>query len=143
MEVEELASESGGLEAFPLLRELRPELDRETYLGILSEIRPRGYRLFGVRHRGRLVSVAGVEIQNNLYDRIHLRVHEMVTTERERSRGFGEALMRSLEAFARRHGCAYVVLSSGVARRDAHRFYRERLGYEHRANVFMKRPDPG
>ena len=82
-----------------------------------------------------------MEVQNNLYDRRHLRVHEMVTTRRARSRGFGEALVRFLEKFAREQECVWIVLSSGVERLDAHRFYRERAGYEHLANVFMKRID--
>ena len=141
MEIVELGTPEELAEALPVLQELRPELTREDYVRILEDLVPKGYRLFGVREGGRLVTVAGVEIQNNLYDRCHLRVHEMVTTRGARSRGFGEALMRFLEEFAKDQGCVWIVLSSGVERRDAHRFYRERAGYEHLANVFMKRID--
>ena len=113
MDIEELRSPSELLEALPVLQELRPELDRESYLDILKEIRPKGYRLFALRDQGQVVSVAGVEVQNNLYDRLHLRVHEMVTTERARSRGFGEVLMRFLEEFAQQRDCG------GGSRREA------------------------
>lgn len=139
MEIIELREPEELAQALPILQELRPELTREDYFEILEDLRPKGYRLFAVRDGSVLRTVAGVEIQNNLYDRRHLRVHEMVTAESARSRGFGAALMRFLEGFAREQGCVWIVLSSGVERLHAHRFYRDRAGYAHLANVFMKR----
>ena len=39
------------IDAFPLMKELRPHLDLDTYLSLLDEMR-RGYRLFALEEDG-------------------------------------------------------------------------------------------
>lgn len=56
-------------------------------------------------------------------------VQVLVIDASQRSRGVGEALMQTAEAWAREKGCTSVALYSRVDRDRAHRFY-ERLGYE-------------
>jgi len=61
-----------------------------------------------------------------------------VTREEERSKGYGAELLRHVEAFARDNGCQLVELTSGVQRKDAHRFYEEKMGYSRTSWVFRK-----
>ena len=49
-------------------------------------------------------------------------------TERARSKGHGERLLRHVEGVAREEGCGYVALACGRERDAALRFYEERMG---------------
>ena len=54
-------------------------------------------------------------------------VEDLAVAPHRRSSGIGKALLDAAKAWARDHGAAWLELSSGVARVDAHRFY-EREG---------------
>ena len=69
---------------------------------LLTEMRPRGYRLFAAWEGGGIVAVAGVGVLTNSYYGRHVFVCELVTTEGSRSGGYGEALMACVEAPATR-----------------------------------------
>jgi GNAT superfamily N-acetyltransferase len=66
------------------------------------------------------------------------RVIGVVVAERHRRAGVARALMGAAEEQARAHGSHRLDLSSGDWRADAHAFY-ERLGFERRAQAFIKR----
>ncbi len=129
MEIVELRSEAEFEEAFPVVGELHGELDERKYAELLAEMVPSGYRMFAVRDKGKISTVAGVQIITNLYYERHLYVFDLVATEGARSKGHGAALMIHVENFARREGCKYVALACGREREGALRFY-ERLGFE-------------
>ena len=129
MEIVELRSDAEVSEAFPIIRELHDGLDRRRYDELLSEMAPKGYRMFAVRDGGGLTAVAGVQVLTNLYYERHLYVFDLVATEGARSKGHGRALMQHVEAVARGEGCKYVALACGREREGALRFY-ERLGFE-------------
>jgi len=139
MELIELRTEAELKEAFPVMRELRPHLDEAEFLTRLAAMMPAGYRLFALRDRGDIVAVAGIEIATDLVAGRHLWVHDLVTAERVRSRGYGARLLADVEQLARREHCALVALNSGVQRVDAHRFYETRMGYTRTAYSFAKR----
>jgi GNAT superfamily N-acetyltransferase len=138
MEIIELTSRAHFLEAFPLMKQLRPHLDERGYLDLLAAMVPRGYRMFAVRDDAVLTAVAGIELAVNLYHGRHVWVYDLVTDERVRSHGVGKFLLQYVERFGREHGCERVSLSSGFPRTDAHRFYEQRMGYERVSYVFMK-----
>lgn len=54
-------------------------------------------------------------------------VEDLAVAPHRRSSGIGKALLDAAKAWARDHGAAWLELSSGAARVDAHRFY-EREG---------------
>jgi ribosomal protein S18 acetylase RimI-like enzyme len=67
-------------------------------------------------------------VSENLVRGRHLYVDDLVTDAAARSRGHGDALFDALVAEARRQGCAWLVLDSGLENGAAHRFYfRRRL----------------
>jgi GNAT superfamily N-acetyltransferase len=124
--------------AFPLMQELRTPLTEARYAEAVAEMVAEGYRLFALKSDGVAVALAGVSIATNLYYGRYLWVYDLVTTECERSRGYGRRLLQHLEELARQEGCDTIALSSGVQRTDAHRFYEERMGYERASFVFRK-----
>lgn len=124
--------------AFPLMQELRTSLTEARYVEAVAEMAADGYRLFALKRDGVAVALAGVGIATNLYYGRYLWVYDLVTTEAERSRGYGRRLLQHLEELARQEGCDTIALSSGVQRSDAHRFYEERMGYERASFVFRK-----
>ncbi|PZF82913.1 GNAT family N-acetyltransferase [Jiangella anatolica] len=56
------------------------------------------------------------------------RIVALVVSERVRGQGVGGRLVEAAEAFAVRHGCLRMEVTSSDRRHDAHAFYR-RLGY--------------
>jgi GNAT superfamily N-acetyltransferase len=134
--IRELTSEADLRAAHPLMAELRTHLDLAAYEALLQAMRPQGYRLFALEDDGTQQALAGVAVCTNFYDLRHLYVYDLVTYPNARSRGYGAALMAHLREVARTEGCQYVVLSSGLWRTDAHRFYEQRIGMERRSYTF-------
>ncbi|MCA1717270.1 MAG: GNAT family N-acetyltransferase [Actinobacteria bacterium] len=125
--------------ALPVINELRTHLlDNDGYLATLEEMRAGGYRLFAVMEEGQFVALAGVAIRTNFYYGRFLYVYDLVTSASERSRGYGKLLLDHLEELARADGCETIALSSGIQRAEAHRFYKEKMGFERVSYVFKK-----
>ncbi|WP_255170972.1 GNAT family N-acetyltransferase [Natrononativus amylolyticus] len=127
--VRELSAEKEWQEAYPILRELRSHLEPAEMERRHRQMRDEGYRLFGRYAAGDLVSVAGVTLGTNFYLGPHCFVHDLITTERQRSKGHGAALLSYVHDWSREQGCETVELESGLWREAAHEFY-EDLGYE-------------
>ena len=115
-------------EVLPVLRELRPQLDEESFAAVYAEGHPQGYRFTAAYAGGRCVGVAGWRLVATAHVRRKLYVDDLVTTAESRSGGVGHVLLAGMEAKARAAGCTVLDLDSGVQRFDAHRFYlRERM----------------
>ena len=137
----ELTSDADFRRAWPVMAELRTDLDETAYMDLLASMRPDGYRLFAIEADGDIQALAGISIGTNFYYRRYLWVYDLITTEVARSSGHGAALMGELERFARDEGCDTIALASGLQRRDAHRFYEDRLGYKRASYTFHKTLD--
>ncbi|EGK08573.1 GNAT family N-acetyltransferase [Kroppenstedtia eburnea] len=138
MNIRELTTEAEWRRAYPVMKELRTHLEPESYLQLVQEMRGEGYRLFALEEDGEILAVTGVTIRTTLYYGKHLFIHDLVTRADRRSRGCGERLLSYVEEWGRSRGCGSVALTSGLARRDAHRFYEERMGYDRVSHVFRK-----
>ncbi len=109
---------------FPVMRELRPHLDEETFVAqVRRQMANHGYVLAAASENGQVVAVTGFRIMEFLAWGRVLYVDDLVTVGSHRKSGCGSALMDWLEAEARRLGCAQLHLDSGVHRHDAHRLY--------------------
>jgi len=137
----ELTSDADFRRAWPVMVQLRTDLDEPAYMELLSKMRPDGYRLFALEVDDDIKALAGVSIGTNFYYRRYLWVYDLITTETDRSSGHGAALMGELERFAREEGCDTIALASGLHRKDAHRFYEDRLGYTRASYTFHKTLD--
>ena len=105
------------------MRQLRPFLTPESFLSSVQSQKRTGYRLAYVEAGGNPVAVAGFRILESLAGGRFLYVDDLVTHEKERSRGHGARLLAWLRARAEAESCAGVHLDSGVQRKEAHRFY--------------------
>ncbi len=139
MTVSELMSEEEIQQAFAILRDFRGHLSEAAYLELVEDMSKQGYRMFGLRDSGRLVSVAGVRIISNFRWGRHLWVYDLVTGAADRSKGYGGELLGWLEEFAARNGCSLVALSSDISKSETHRFFEERMSYKRLSYVFSKR----
>lgn len=139
MELVELTTEAQWREAFPVMHELRMHLDEDTFVAMLCEMVPQGYRLLAVRDDGGAIkALAGIAHLTNLYYGQHVWVYDLITTAAARSRGYGAALLGHVERMARELDCETVALASGLHRLGAHRFYEQRMGYSRTAYTFQK-----
>lgn len=138
MKIRELTTDREFRAAWEVMRELRGHLDEETYMDRVAEMKPSGYRLVAAEEDGRVVALAGIGREKNLYYGRYMWVYDLITTEAARSRGHGLALLRHVEDLAREEGCDVLALSSALHRTDAHRFYLDKVGMEKRSYTFVK-----
>lgn len=138
MDVHELETKDEWLKAFPVMKQLRTNLDRETYLDYLLDMTADGYRLFAGVVDGDYVVLAGVGIEVNMYYGRHLWVYELVTDENHRSNGYGQELLAFLEDWAADQECERIALSTGLQRDAAQRFYENKAEMEPASYVYKK-----
>ena len=122
-EVREMVSDEETAATFAVMRQLRPHLDEETFVGRIGRMRDGGYRLAAVVEDGEVRCVAGFRVHEFLYTGRHLYVDDLVTDEGARSGGHGKLMLDWLAERAREARCRQLHLDSGVQRADAHRFY--------------------
>ncbi|MCL2373337.1 MAG: GNAT family N-acetyltransferase [Defluviitaleaceae bacterium] len=137
MEILELTAERIG-EAWPVVKQLRPQLGQAQFIAITSEMMLAGYRAACLYVAGEMVGYAGFGECLNLYHGRHIWVYELVVDEKCRSMGYGEVLLQHVEGVALEGGMVTVVLSSGLQRLRAHEFYEEKAGYDRVSFVFKK-----
>jgi GNAT superfamily N-acetyltransferase len=124
-------------EAYEVLSQLRVDLDYKDFEDLVYEMRHKEYKMIGVFEGVELVTYAGVFIQTNLYHKRHLFVDDLVTYDSFRSRGYGDAMIDYLTNYAKVAMCENIVLSSGIQRVEAHKFYKK-MGFEKKSFVFVK-----
>ncbi len=108
---------------YEVMSELRPHLQKDTFLEQIREMEKEGFRMAFVEDDGDIVAVAGYRIFNSLFMGKNLYVDDLVTSAVRRSSGFGSQLMDWLRKLAKTEGCQYLHLDSGTQREQAHKFY--------------------
>lgn len=103
-------------------RELRPQIPAD-YVAAMNAIFLDGGRLCVAVEGEEVLGLALYRAYADTFSGRKFYVDDLVTTERRRSAGVGQALMRHLEARARALGCSNLILDSGTQRVRAHRFY--------------------
>lgn len=136
--IDEIVSEDELREAYPIVYQLRP-IGEETFLELVDTMQEEsGYQLYGLRdEHDSLVAVAGFVEQTNLYNGLHVWVHDLVVDESVRGNGYGSRLLSWIFDWADERNCSCVELASGLWREDAHEFY-EDLGMEKYCFTFQK-----
>ncbi|WP_304546070.1 GNAT family N-acetyltransferase [Sulfurimonas microaerophilic] len=123
--------------AWEVVKQLRVSLDYKEFEDLIYEMRDINYTMIGIFERDKLITYAGVAVTTNLYHKRHLFVYELVTDEMFRSKGYGVMILDYLKDYAKMAACENLVLSSGLEREDAHRFY-EKNGFSKKSFVFVK-----
>jgi GNAT superfamily N-acetyltransferase len=124
--------------AFPIMKQLRANLNENTFMQIVKVMVEEGYKIFALFEGNQIAALAGVIELTNLYYGRHIWVYDLVTDESKRSLGYGEKLLSYVEKWAKEIGCEVVALSSGLSRVDAHRFYESKMGYAKTSYVLKK-----
>ncbi|MDB5848964.1 MAG: putative acetyltransferase [Rhodoferax sp.] len=123
-EVLEVTAEADVLACHTLMQQLRPQLlTSEEWLARFTRQAAQGYRLLALWHARRPVALGGFRLQENLVHGRFLYVDDLVTDANDRSGGRGTWMMDALKAEASRCGCDLLVLDTGLANVQAHRFY--------------------
>ena len=123
--------------AYEVVKQLRVALSYDEFEDLIYEMRHIEYKMFGLFERDELISYAGVSVQTNLYHKRHLYVYDLVTDEKYRSQGYGKLMLEYLHDYAKTAACENIVLSSGLQRKAAHRFY-EKNEFVKKSYLFVK-----
>ncbi len=122
---------------YEVLSQLRVDLSFKEFDDLVYDMRHIDYKMIGLLERDKLITYAGVAIQTNFYHKRHLYVYDLVTDEKQRGKGYGKEMMLYLNDYAKTAMCENIVLSSGLQRADAHRFY-ENDGFYKKSFLFVK-----
>lgn len=112
---------------FPVLRELRPHLEEETFLPTMRRMQRDGYFLVMAESDGQIVAVAACRYGEHLERGRYLYIDDFVTAAAARRQGHGAKLFAWLVEMARATECVQLHLDSNLQRPEAHLFY-EALG---------------
>ncbi|MEA2446565.1 MAG: hypothetical protein QOK47_202 [Actinomycetota bacterium] len=107
---------------YPVMHELRTELSEDAFNALYVEGYPLGYRVVGLFDEGRCRAAAGYHLTHGFAHGKFVYVDDLITSDAERSKGYGKALNDYLKDVARGHG-AKIQLDSGTWRTNAHKFY--------------------
>ncbi len=121
--VRKAATDADILACFDCMQELRPTIERDTFVARIRQMEKQGYRLAGVSADDRIVAVAGYRLMHTLFGGDTLYVDDLVTCAAVRSQGYGATLLTWLRQEAVANGCRMLHLDSGVQRDRAHAFY--------------------
>jgi GNAT superfamily N-acetyltransferase len=137
--IKELSSTKELLEAYPVIKQLRSHLDKESFLELVQEAQVKeDYRLFALKDNQKVVAVIGFQPMITLYYGRFIWVCDLVTDETKRSNGYGEKLLTFVHNWAEENNYESIALSSGLQRFDAHRFYEDKMSYDKVSYVFKK-----
>ncbi len=103
-------------------RQLRTALPAD-YEGKMRRVFAGGARMCVATEGGAVLGVAVYRVSENTFEGLHLYVDDLVTDEKQRSRGVGRSLMEHLQGLARAADCEAYTLDSGTQRTQAHKFY--------------------
>lgn len=109
---------------YAVMSELRPHLSRDEFVAqVKRQIDESGYQLIYLTDEGEVKAVAGIRIAEWLARGMSLDLEDLVSTESERSKGYGGQLFDWLLDYGRQRDCTEIRLVSHVTRFRAHQFY--------------------
>ncbi|WP_345238939.1 GNAT family N-acetyltransferase [Pontibacillus salipaludis] len=139
MELKRVEKEEDIKAIYPLMCQLRSHLNQEDYVELVSEAMAFDrYQLVALMEHEKPVAVIGYKRMTTLYYGRFIWVCDLVTDQKERSKGYGNKLLTFVEKEAATLGFDTVALSSGIKRHMAHRFYEDHNGYSKVSFVFKK-----
>ena len=103
-------------------RQLRPHLPVD-YVARMKEIFAGGGEMAVAEEAGRVAGITVYRVLEKTFTGRELYCDDLVTDERERSKGVGHALIAYMERLGRERGCDVLALDSGTHRQQAHKFY--------------------
>ncbi len=135
--IREARSDSDYHRAYPVIRQLFPQLDMQTYARRVFVARATGYRMFMGEVEGKTVGVIGVIANHNLHDGFVTYIEHVVVDKQYRGHGYGSQLIRFAEDRAREEGCYLIELDTDIGAERAAKLY-EASGYQKSGDYYFK-----
>jgi GNAT superfamily N-acetyltransferase len=124
-------------EAFIILKELVPELKKDSFLESLNHELLKNHKLFGFKSSGKIVSLAAVWLlMTGTLDKI-MWIYAFVVTKSMRDRGFGKKLLVELEKYAMRED--FTELRVHAHREWAIDFWENKAEFDRFSHVLRKK----
>lgn len=127
--IREARSDEDYYKAYPIILQLIPDLDMQTYAQRVFVARATGYRLFMAEVDGDAVGAIGIIHNHNLHDGFVTYIEHVVVDENYRNQGYGALLLEFAEKRAREEGCDQVELDVDTGEGNVEEFY-IRNGYK-------------
>ncbi|MDR5823624.1 GNAT family N-acetyltransferase [Caballeronia sp. LZ043] len=110
--------------AFDLMKQLRTHLrDPDAFVAQIKHQHQQGYRLLAARSGSELLGLSGYRTQSNLLYGSFIYVDDLVVDSSQQRGGIGAQLLQATREIARKAGCAFFVLDTGLHMALAQRFY--------------------
>ena len=109
------------------------ELNHKTQINIISdrinELSKDDHYFIRVFDDGNVSGFIQAEEYTLLYGEKGFNIISLAVAKEKQNKGYGKALLKSLEDYAKGCGCTFIRLNSRIERENAHAFYLH-LGYE-------------
>lgn len=111
-------------DCYGVMSQLRPHLSLEKFVEqVKRQMKDSNFRLVYLEENAEIKAVAGIRIAEWLGTGKNLEIEDLVSSENERSKGFGGRLFDWIVDYGKRENCHLIKLVSHVKRFEAHRFY--------------------
>lgn len=137
LKIWEARSDSDYHSAYPILLQLFPHLDMQTYAHRVFVARATGYRMFVGEFDDAIVGVIGIMHNHNIHDGFVTYIEHVVVDDNYRGRGFGTQLIEFAENRAREEGCFLIELDTDLGEERAESLYKKN-GYNICGHYFHK-----
>lgn len=110
--------------AYSTFLELRPHLtNKDSFITQVLEQQKQGYEIRAIVQNDEVVACIGFRTITTLAWGKITYIDDLITKEKERSKGYGRILLEHIVEIARDGLCKEVHLDTGYARHAAHRLY--------------------
>lgn len=137
LKIWEARSDSDYHSAYPILLQLFPHLDMQTFAQRVFVARATGYRMFVGEYDDEIVGVIGIMPNHNLHDGFVTYIEHVVIDDQHRGKGFGTQLIEFAENRAREEGCYLIELDTDLGADKAEALYKKN-GYKMSGHYLYK-----
>ncbi len=142
LKIREARSDADYHMAYPLILQLFPHLDMQTYARRAFVARATGYRMFMGEVNGKLVGIIGIIPNHNIHDGFVTYIEHVVVGKEYRGKGYGSDLIRFTEERALEEGCKLIELDTDLGHNKAEKLY-EKSGYKQSGHYYYKELENG
>lgn len=137
MEIRELKSLEEMLPHLPIIRELYPKLDLESYKKMLENMISCDYAQVAVFVEDKCIAISGYWLGTKLWCGPYLELDNVIVCKEARGTGAGKLIQQYLEEKAKTLRCNIMALDAYTNNFKAHRFYYNQ-GYAPKGFHFVK-----
>lgn len=124
--------------AYPIVKQLLPDLDMQLYTSRAFIARATGYRMYIALEGEILVGAIGIVPNYNLHDGFSMFLEHVIVDEKHRGKGYGQQLIAFAEARARDEGCKIIDLDTDYDADVGMKMY-EKMGFVKYGYCYEKR----